>query len=94
MNERMYYSREAEQRAHRERLTIAAFSLIIGASIAAVLALIFAPREGETRHELGKHFEEALNQSRKTVNHAAHDLRENADHLRDEVEERIEASRH
>jgi hypothetical protein len=37
MNERMYYSHEAAQRAQRERLTIALFSLVMGAGIAALL---------------------------------------------------------
>ena len=94
MNERMYYSHEAAQRAQRERLIIAFFSMVVGAGVAALLALIYAPQRGEeTRHELGQHLGQAMTQGRKTANHVAHDVRENADRLREDVEERLEAAR-
>lgn len=84
MNDRMYYSHQAQQRAQRERLTVAAFALFAGASVSALLVLIFAPKRGEeTRHELGKQ-----------VGQVTHDLRENADRLRGVVEERLDSARH
>jgi hypothetical protein len=42
-NNRLYYSREAEEIANRQRTTLALAVLAIGAGLGAVLALLFAP---------------------------------------------------
>ena len=76
MNERMYYSHEAAQRAQRERLTVALFSMAVGAGIATLLALIFAPKRGEeTRHELGQHLGQAMVQGRHLGGRVVHSAR-------------------
>jgi hypothetical protein len=83
MSERMYYSRDAEMRAQRERLTIAVVSTLLGAGVATLLALIFAPRRGdETRRELGKQVEQVVTQGRKTANHIIDEVEDHLDSVR------------
>lgn len=51
MSERMYYSKEAEQRAQAERTFLAILFTGLGLSIGAALALLFAPIKGEQLRE-------------------------------------------
>lgn len=83
MNERMYYSKDAEMRAQRERLMLIGFAALIGLSIGAIIALLSAPRSGrETREIVGEQFERALNDAEKNVNK-----------LQKEIDGRISAAR-
>ena len=53
MNDRVYYSREAQDRANQERNTAIVVFMVVGLAIGAVLALMFAPNSGaKTRREL------------------------------------------
>ena len=53
MNDRVYYSREAQERANQDRNTAIVAFMVVGLAIGAVLALMFAPNSGEkTRREL------------------------------------------
>ena len=53
MASRIYYSEEARQRAFVERSVIAAVCIALGVTIGTILALLFAPQEGEnTRREI------------------------------------------
>jgi gas vesicle protein len=53
MNDRVYYSREAQDRANQERNSAIVVFMVVGLAIGAVLALMFAPNSGEkTRKEL------------------------------------------
>ncbi len=47
MSDRIYYSREAEQRAQRDSLLLALMVLAFGLGIGVVLALLLAPRSGD-----------------------------------------------
>ncbi len=51
MASRIYYSEEARARAQAERVRFAILCIGIGVSIGAVLALLFAPEEGEEVRE-------------------------------------------
>lgn len=81
MSTRMYYSQEAEQQAQRERLTLALLASLLGLSLGAVLAFLFAPQSGDkTRQQLGEQ-----------VEHAVAPIKENAGDWRNTVEKRIRA---
>ena len=68
MNERMYYSREAQMRAQRERVLLAALSVLLGLTIGAVAALLLADRPGrDVRAALGGGLETALDDAQKGV---------------------------
>lgn len=47
MAQRMYYSKDAEHRAHAERTFMAILFTGLGLSIGMALALLFAPTNGE-----------------------------------------------
>ncbi|MBZ0297264.1 MAG: YtxH domain-containing protein [Anaerolineae bacterium] len=56
---RIYYSREAEMQANREKTIAVILFLAFGLGVGAVLALLFAPRSGEqVRHEIGHALED------------------------------------
>jgi gas vesicle protein len=55
----MYYSREAEMRANREKMMSVMLFMALGLGIGGVLALLFAPKSGDKiRAELGSAFED------------------------------------
>ena len=60
MSERMYYSKEAEQRAQAERTFLAILFTGLGLSIGAALALLFAPVKGEQLRGDGEDANKAL----------------------------------
>lgn len=58
MSNRIYYSREAEEQAHRDKFMSVILFMVLGLSVGTVLALLFAPRSGEkTRRELSNAIE-------------------------------------
>lgn len=89
MNDRIYYSREAEIRAQRDRMIFALIVTGFGVGIGAVIALLFAPRAGdETRRQIGDQLDHASNQGREVAGKIAKSVRENADKLQEEVKDR------
>ncbi|MEM9955438.1 MAG: YtxH domain-containing protein [Chloroflexota bacterium] len=48
MVSRTYCSEDAKNRAQKERSLIAVFCLVIGLAIGTVIALLFAPEDGES----------------------------------------------
>ncbi len=62
MSDRVYYSREAEQRAQRDTLLLALMVLAFGLGIGAVLALLLAPRSGD---EMRRALADEVNRLRK-----------------------------
>lgn len=48
MATRKYYSEEARSRAQVERSLIAAICLVVGIAVGTVIALLFAPSDGES----------------------------------------------
>ncbi|MFN8375011.1 MAG: YtxH domain-containing protein [Anaerolineae bacterium] len=95
MNERMYYSREAEQRAQQQRTAMVALVLAMGLGIGALLALLFAPRPGEsTRKILGQQVEHAYDNGREVTGTAFESLRKEVERLRSDVEDRVKQAQH
>jgi hypothetical protein len=86
MRDRIYYSKEAEQRARRASLTIASLAILLGASAGVILALLFAPRRGsEIREELARGASELFNDARQS----GEQLGEQAGRAVNQVRERI-----
>jgi gas vesicle protein len=93
MNERIYYSHEAEMRAMRERMLAVGIFMALGLGIGAVLALLFAPKSGEQlRRELASTLEESVGRREAQYNALQRLEKEFAD-LRKRVEERLEHMR-
>lgn len=79
MNNRIYYSREAEEQAQREKFFLMIFATGISMVIGAIIALLMAPQTGdETRKEL-------LSQGRE----AGEQFLNNAEHFREDLTSRI-----
>jgi len=90
MNDRIYYSREAEMKAQQERLTFALILMALGLGLGAVIALIFAPQSGKiTRKVLSEQAEQAYDNSREATSKALDNLQHDFDRLRKEVNERL-----
>jgi len=90
MNERMYYSKEAEDQAQRERFALALAVMGLGLGIGVVMALLFAPRTGEeTRKALAEQVEHVYGDGREATGNALANLRREFERLRADVEERI-----
>jgi gas vesicle protein len=89
MNDRIYYSREAETQAMRDRnMAVFAF-LIIGVAIGTAVALLFAPRSGaKTRAELADALEQGFEEGRRASSDAVSRLEKDFADLRKRVEER------
>ncbi len=83
MNERTYYSREAEERAQQERVTLAVAAALFGAAIATIAAILLAPKpKPSARKQIGDQVEQMV-----------HDLRDSVEKLRDDMEDRLQTVR-
>jgi len=90
MSDRMYYTREAELQAQRERFVLAIIVAALGLGMGAVLALLFAPQSGEkTRHLISEEVERVTAQGRDVAKQAQRDLGEKVQKIRENVEERV-----
>jgi gas vesicle protein len=90
MSDRIYYSKEAEERALRERTVVALIVLGLGLGFGAALALLFAPRSGEeVRHEISRQANYAAESGRDQTNRALDSLQRDIKNLRDDVEDRL-----
>ncbi len=90
MNERIYYSREAEMRARRTQIVLALGVMVIGAGIGTVIAILFAPQSGQdTRQSLVEGAESAYQGGRDTTGKVVENLRKEFDKFRSEIEERM-----
>ncbi len=90
MSDRMYYSREAEERALQQRTAMAVAVLVMGLGIGAILALLFAPRSGEeVRKSIGKQVDGVYDSGRHSTGSALDTLRKEFDRLRSDVEDRL-----
>lgn len=91
MNDRIYYSKEAEARANRERGVAIITFLALGLGIGAALALLFAPRSGDkTREDIASSLNESLERGSEATAHAVKQLSKDLNELRKSVEERLE----
>lgn len=90
MSDRIYYSREAEVRAQRERTMTAIVLLGFGLGVGAILALLFAPRSGEEiRKDLSERIEEGTERARKVTDQTVETLQRDLSRLRDDMESRL-----
>jgi gas vesicle protein len=90
MSDRVYYSREAEMRAQRERTMMAIVLLGFGVGVGAIMALLFAPRSGEEiRKDITDRIEPGFERARDVTNHTVENLQRDLTRLRDEMESRI-----
>lgn len=90
MNDRVYYSRDAELRAQRERASAVIIFMALGLGIGAVLALMFAPKRGEeVRSELAHGLNESLDSGREATNKAINRLEKDFGDFRKKVEDRL-----
>jgi gas vesicle protein len=90
MNDRIYYSREAEQIAAQQRTVLALIVMLLGLGLGAVVALLFAPRKGdEVRKEIANQAENIYENSRESTGKAFKELQKDFDKLRGDVEDRL-----
>jgi gas vesicle protein len=95
MNNRTYYSREAEERAARDKGIATILFLALGLGIGTALALLFAPTSGKkAREELSHAAEDAISSGRDVVTPTLKRLEKEFADLRKKVDERIEDIRH
>lgn len=90
MNDRIYYSREAEQMAAQQRTILALVVMLLGLGLGAVVALLFAPRKGEdVRSEIANQAGVLYENGRDTTNKTLKELQKDFDKLRGDIEERL-----
>jgi gas vesicle protein len=83
MNERIYYSEEAKQRARKDRQILALTFMFMGMGLGTVIAMLFAPQKGEdTRSQVYDIASDA-------TSNAVETLQKNFENLRQEVEKKI-----
>jgi gas vesicle protein len=76
MSNRIYYSQEAERRANQEKVTAILLFLLLGLGAGAILAILFAPKSGESiRGEI----EDRVHDGVKTLEKEVADLRKRID---------------
>jgi gas vesicle protein len=91
MNQRIYYSKDAELQAQREKIAVIALFLSLGLGIGAVLALLFAPRSGEEiRKDLASTLEDGLDSGVETSKKALSRVEKDLKDLREWVEDRLD----
>ncbi len=91
MNERIYYSREAELRAQRDRTIMALVVTGFGIGIGAILALLLAPRPGdETRRQIGETLDQAATNGRETANRVLKTVREQSGRIQEDVSDHLQ----
>ncbi len=89
MNDRIYYSREAESHALRERNTLILIFLGLGVTVGAVIALLLAPRSGDaTRTEIADAVEQGIEEGRKASGETISRLEKDFADLRKRIEDR------
>lgn len=90
MTDRTYYSREAEERAKRQRALTAGLFLLVGAGIGAILALLYAPNEGEeVRGEITDRVGSQMDNGREAAQHAVKQMEAKYNDLRKYVEDAL-----
>ncbi len=90
MNDRTYYSREAEDQVRREQMGNAVLFILLGLVVGAVLALLFAPESGEKmRGSIEDTINDRFHDSRDTTNHTIRRLERDFADLRKKVEDRL-----
>jgi gas vesicle protein len=85
-NNRIYYSREAEMHAQRERLVLVMLVTGMSITIGTLIALLFAPQSGDdTRHQLGERAGKLLSKAQHLADEVGTVVRDKTDELRETV---------
>jgi hypothetical protein len=74
MSDRIYYSREAEERAQRQRMVAVLVFMALGLGIGAVIAMMFTPEGQKARKQMGKTVGRSLDTGREKVSDVMSDL--------------------
>jgi gas vesicle protein len=72
MNERMYYSRDAEQRAQRQQFILVLLAGSLSLAVGAILTLLLAPFKGA---DLRRMVSEQVNEAAETLKERVQDAR-------------------
>ena len=87
---RIYYSREAEMQANREKTITVLLFMAVGLGVGAVLALLFAPRSGQQiREDIGHVFEDRFGHVEKDVSSRFSRMEKDLSDLGKRIEERL-----
>lgn len=87
MPERIYYSQEAERMAKQQRLVSMLLFMAIGLGVGALIAILFAPDEGEkTRKLIAEAVEDGFKRGSESVTDALKDLEPEFPDLRKRVD--------
>jgi gas vesicle protein len=90
MNDRIYYSHDAEVHAMRKTTVLTALFLMLGLGVGTILALLFAPADGaKTRHKLARSMGDGLQSGSESIEPMVKRLEEQLNELRKSVEERL-----
>jgi gas vesicle protein len=88
MSQRTYYSDEARQRAEVQVTFLVGISLVLGAVIGTIVAMLFAPKSGdETREDLAHTLEEQAERGRKASEKAVSQLEHQVNDLKKRFDE-------
>jgi len=91
--DRIYYSRDAEIQAARDKTIMAVVLMVIGLGLGAAFALLFAPAAGtDTRQEIAHTFEAGVKDGRETVEPLMKRLEHDIADLRQRFQDRIKQS--
>jgi len=91
--DRIYYSRDAEIQALRDKTLMAIVLMAIGLGIGAAIALLFAPAPGtNTRQEISHTFEAGIKEGRDTVEPLVKRLEHDMSDLRQRFQDRVKQS--
>lgn len=90
MSNRIYYSREAEEQANREKAIAVILFLAVGVGIGAVLALLFAPKSGDKiRSELAHAFEDRFGNVEHEVSSRVSKMEKDLSEMGKRIEDRL-----
>jgi hypothetical protein len=74
MSDRIYYSREAEERAQRQRMVAVLVFMALGLGIGTIIAMMFTPEGQKARKKVSKAVEQSLDTGREKVSDVMSDL--------------------
>lgn len=84
---RVYYSKEAEDMARRDRIIRSLTFMLLGLGVGAAIAVLFAPDEGDkTREMITDALEEGFSRGRKATTDALKQLEHEYPNLRERVD--------
>ncbi|MEO1166645.1 MAG: YtxH domain-containing protein [Chloroflexota bacterium] len=88
MSQRTYYSEEAKQQAQAKTTAIVAICIALGATIGTVIAVLFAPQNGEeTRNQLMNNMDEQMENGRNATDTAIEKLQQQMSNIQERFEE-------